>query len=117
MRLRANEVDYTQIMVKGIPSLFTETRVVRDSVPEEFYLYEVRCDDDGLGDHSQIGSCVITNFLGSLLASEELELPWSGYLDIDPESDWENGEFIGSLKDGIRSVRQMVFRNTLCGVR
>lgn len=88
MRLRANEADYTQIVVKGIPSLFTEMRVVRDSVPEGFYLYEVRCDDDGLGDPSQIGSCVIVNFLGTLLASEELELPCSGYLDIDPESDW-----------------------------
>lgn len=117
MRMRANEVDYTQIVVKGIPSLFTETRVVRDFVPEGFYLYEVRCDDDGLGNPSQIGSCVIVNFLGTLLASEKLELPGSGYLDIDPESDWAYGVFIGSLKDGIRSVRQMVFRNTLCGAR
>jgi len=117
MRLRANEADYTQIVIKGIPSLFTETRVVRDSVPEGFYLYEVRYDEAGLGDPVQIGRCVITNFLGSLLASEELELPWGGYLDIDPENEWENGAFIGNLKDGIYSIRQMVFRNTLYGMR
>lgn len=116
MRMKANELDYTQIVVKGIPSLFTETRVRKDSVPDGFYLYEVRYDDAGLGDPAQIGRCVITNFLGSLLASEELELPWSGYLDIDPENEWECGEFIGTLKDGIRSMRQMIFRNTLYGM-
>ncbi|MCD7717461.1 MAG: hypothetical protein LUI39_13635 [Lachnospiraceae bacterium] len=114
MRKRANMLDYTQVAVKGIPALFTDAKVEAESVPEGFYLYEVRYDDAVLGDPIQIGKCIVTNFLGSLLMSEELEIPWSGYLDIDAESDWECGEFIGTLNDGIRAVRRMVFRSTLC---
>lgn len=53
------------------------------------------------------------DFLGSLLVSEELELPLDGYLDIDPENDWEMGEFIGTLKEGIRAVKQMIYRSTI----
>lgn len=113
MRRRANALDYIKVMVKGVPALFTDARIERESVPDGFYLYEVRYDDENLGDPAQIGKCVIVNFLGSLLVSEELELPWNGYLDIDLESDWETGEFIGTLKEGVRSVKQMIYRNTI----
>ncbi|MCD8013864.1 MAG: hypothetical protein LUG99_11945 [Lachnospiraceae bacterium] len=113
MRKGADMLGYTQVEVMGIPALFTDAKVEKESVPEGFYLYEVRYGDAVLGEPVQIGKCVIANFFGSLLVSEELEVPWGGYLDINLEDDWEYGEFIGTLADGIRAVRRMILRNTL----
>ena len=54
MRYQANELRYEQITVLEKEAIFTELRVLRDSVPKGFSCYEVRHDDEGWGNPVEI---------------------------------------------------------------
>ena len=79
---------FEEITVLGKPALFTSIRIDRNSIPRGLYLYEVRYDDDGLGDPVQIAKGIMVNHFGSIITHKPLRLPRDGYLDIDPEKDW-----------------------------
>ena len=49
-RYNAMEESYEAVEVLGKSALFTCIRLDRDTVPKGLYLYEVRHDDDGVGD-------------------------------------------------------------------
>ena len=87
----AMEEQYQEIRVLGKPALFHDMHLERDTVPRGLYLYEVRHDDDCIGDPVQIARGIMVNHYGSILTREPVKLPGSGYLDIDPERDWEFG--------------------------
>ena len=82
------EEHFEEIMVLGKPALFHDMRIDRDTVPKGLYLYEVRGDDDGGGDPVQIARGIMVNHFGSIITREAIKLPPDGYLDIDPEKDW-----------------------------
>ena len=86
-RYHAMNETYTEIEVLGKPALFHDMRIDRSTVPKGLFLYEVRHDDDGLGDPVQIAKGILVNHYGSILTREPLKLPSDGYLDIDPEKD------------------------------
>lgn len=80
--------NFEEITVLGKPALFHNMRIERNSVPKGLYLYEIRHDDDGQGDPVQIAKGIMVNHLGSIITREPIELPPDGYLDINPEKDW-----------------------------
>lgn len=85
----AMEETYTEIKVLGKPALFHNMRLDRNTVPKGLYLYEVRHDDEGWGAPAQIAKGILVNHFGSILTREPIKLPSNGYLDIEPEKDWD----------------------------
>ena len=93
MRKNAKEIEWEKVEVLGKEGLFTDYRVNRDTIPEGYFMYEIRHDDDCHGDPVQIAKWVIVNFWGTLLVKEPFNLEPSpmtnnAYLNIDPEEDW-----------------------------
>lgn len=88
-RYHVMEETYSEIRVLGKPALFHDLRIDRSTVPRGLYLYEVRSDDDGRGDPVQIAKGIMVNHWGTILTREPIKLPADGYLDIDPEKDWD----------------------------
>lgn len=84
----AMEQQYQEIRVLGKPALFHDMHLERDTVPRGLYLYEVRHDDDCIGDPVQIARGIMVNHYGSIITREPIKLPQDGYLDIEPEKDW-----------------------------
>lgn len=87
-RYNAMEETFTEIEVLGKPALFHDMRSDRNTVPKGLYLYEVRHDDEGWGDPVQIAKGIMVNYFGSIITREQIRFPVNGYLDIDPEKDW-----------------------------
>lgn len=79
---------YQEIRVLGKPALFHDMRLDRGTIPKGLYLYEV-WHDEGWGNPVQIARGILVNHFGSILTREPIRLPADGYLDIDPEMDWE----------------------------
>lgn len=77
--------DFEEVTILGKPALFTPIRIDRSTVPSGYYLYEVRHDDDGLGDAVQIARNILVNHWGSIITHDEILLPVDGYLDIAPD--------------------------------
>lgn len=88
----AMEERFTEIFVLGKPVLFTDIRIERSTVPERLYIYEIRHADEDWGEPVQIAKGILVNFYGTILALEPIILPENGYLDIDPETDWDLAE-------------------------
>ena len=93
MRKNAKEIKWEKVEVLGKEGLFTDYRVNRDTIPEGYFMYEIRHDDDCQGDPVQIAKWVMVNFWGTLLVKEPFNLEPSpmtnnAYLNIDPEEDW-----------------------------
>lgn len=99
-RYDAMEEIFEEITVLGRPALFRSLRLCRDSIPEGLYLYEVRHDDDGGACPVQIAKGIMVNHFGSIITRERIKLPADGYLDIEPEKDWD---FSGG---GCRTVKE-----------
>jgi len=87
----AQDESFELIEVLGQPALFSCMRIRRASVPQGLFQYEVRYDDDGRGEPVQIALGIMVNHWGTILTRKPIELPENGYLDIDPEKDWNYG--------------------------
>lgn len=92
-RFNAKEITWEKVKVLDKEGLFTELRVDRSTVPEGWYMYEVRHDDNSWGDPVEIAKGILVNHFGTLLVKEPIELtpfPETGndYRYIDPETDW-----------------------------
>lgn len=92
-RVNAKEVGWEKVEVLGREGLFTCLRVDRNTVPEGWYMYEVRHDDECHGEPVEIALWVMVNHWGTLLVKEPFDLEKSqfannAYLCIDPEEDW-----------------------------
>jgi hypothetical protein len=90
-RYDATKEKFSLVTVLGKPALFHDCRIDRDTVPKGWHLYEVRSDDDGLGDPVQIAKGIMVNHWGTILTQKPIKLPPDSYLDIDPEKDWDYG--------------------------
>lgn len=89
----AMQEQYERVTVLGLPMLFTNSRIDRETVPKGLFLYEVRHDDDQQGDPVQIGKWIMVNHWGTLISNKPVKLEPSpsidnAYRDIDPENDW-----------------------------
>lgn len=92
MRINAKDEIYGDVTVLGRPMIFTNLRVDKSTVPNGLYVYEVRHDDDQMGDPVEIANWVLVNHWGTLISAEPIELPHksanNAYRNIDPETDW-----------------------------
>ena len=86
MRYFMNDVDYELVTVFDKPTMFTELRIVRDTVPDGLYMYEVRSDSNG--DPVQFGQNILVDFCGTIITNEPIKLQSDGLLDINPDEDW-----------------------------
>lgn len=91
--VNVKEVIWEEVEVLGKKCLFTCCRVDKKTVPEGYFVYDVRHDDDCQGDPVEICKWVMVNHWGTLMSKEPFELEQSpvidnAYLDIDPEEDW-----------------------------
>jgi hypothetical protein len=89
----AMQEQYERVTVLGLPMLFTNSRIDRETVPKELFLYEVRHDDDQQGDPVQLGKWIMVNHWGTLISNKPVKLEPSpsidnAYRDIDSEDDW-----------------------------
>ena len=92
-RVDAKETCWEKVEVLGREGLFTCLRVDRNTVPEGWYMYEVRHDDECQGEPVEIALWVMVNHWGTLLVKEPFDLEKSqitnnAYLYIDPKEDW-----------------------------
>ena len=92
-RVDAKETCWEKVEVLGREGLFTCLRVDRNTVPEGWYMYEVRHDDECQGEPVEIALWVMVNHWGTLLVKEPFDLEKSqitnnAYLYIDQEEDW-----------------------------
>lgn len=92
-RFNAREITWEKVRVLEQEGLFTELRVDRSTIPEGWYMYEVRHDDNNWGDPVEIARGILVNHFGTLLVKDPIELePFqetgNDYRYIDPEKDW-----------------------------
>ena len=91
-RFKVNEVSWQKVEVLGKEGLFNDLRIDRNSIPEGYFMYEVRHDDDDWGEPVEIGLGILVNFFGTLLTKEPIVLEPSqitdnAYLWLE-EGDW-----------------------------
>lgn len=72
--------DYQEMEVLGVKGLFTNLRVERDSLPEGFYKYSLREDDEEY--FSSVENDVLVNHSGDFICKSELSLGEDGCKDI-----------------------------------
>lgn len=90
MRYPSDELYYEQVTVTGHTALYTNERIKRDTVPDGWYLYEVRHDDECQGIPCEIAKGILVNFWGSLLMHDKLpEVEKEGALYIS-EEEWND---------------------------
>ena len=100
MRYNALEQRYMDIRVFGKPALFYDMRLDRNTVPKGLYLYEVRYDDDNIGEPVQLAKKILVNYFGTILTREPITLNSDGYLDISEKEDWDyNGGKYTTLEE------------------
>lgn len=92
-RHNANDIVWGKIEIFGKECLFSDLRIDRKTIPEGWFMYEVRHDDEDWSNPVEIGLGILVNFFGTIITKEELKLIPStvtnnAYLDIDPEKDW-----------------------------
>ena len=81
----ANDEQYQEIELFDKPGLFSNGRIARDDLPEGVYCYDLRGSDDDPGDPVSVEEKVLVNHAGSVLLTEPLELPETGYLMLTEE--------------------------------
>lgn len=91
MRYDAKELKYEKIEIFGKKALFSDERIIPDSVPDGFFQYEVRHDDDSIGIPTEAAKRIFVNFLGTLLMEEPIPEAEEeqGYKLISYEEDWD----------------------------
>ena len=81
----ANDEQYQEIELFEKPGLFSNGRIARDDLPEGVYCYDLRGSDDDPGDPVSVEEKVMVNHAASVLLTEPLELPETGYLMLTEE--------------------------------
>ena len=81
----ANDKQYQEIELFDKPGLFSNGRIARDDLPEGVYCYDLRGSDDDPGDPVSVEEKVMVNHAASVLLTEPLELPETGYLMLTEE--------------------------------
>lgn len=98
-RFKANEVSWEKVKVMGKECLFNDLRIDRQSIPEGYFMYEVRHDDEDWGEPVEIALGVMVNFFGTLLTKEQFTLEPSpitdnAYLWIEEGGWYYSGKFV-----------------------
>ena len=68
------KVKFESVRVCGIPCMFVDIRIDRNTVPEGKYQYEIGEDDDSGGEPARVQYGVLVNFFGTLICDVPLTL-------------------------------------------
>ena len=79
MSVNAREENYQQVELFGQPALFTNSRIVRSTVPDGFYCYDLRGSDRDPCKPVTIENIVAVNHAGAILAPKPITIPKAGY--------------------------------------
>lgn len=71
-RYDARKETFEEIEIFDTLALFSSGRIQRESVPEGFYCYEVRHDDECMGSPCELSSHVLVNFWGTVISKVSL---------------------------------------------
>ena len=88
MRYDLKDVSKESVIVKGVKCQFTDDRIMPYTVPEGKFMYEVRHDDDGVGEPAQVAIGILVNFFGTLVSDEQIPFDADGYCWIENDEDW-----------------------------
>ena len=69
-----NKEHFERVKVCGIPCLFHDARIERNTVPEGMYQYEIGGDDDSGAEPARVKRAVWANFFGTLICDQQLPL-------------------------------------------
>lgn len=70
MAVNARTEEFQHIEVFDKPTLFTNGRIARDTVPKGWYCYDIRGSDDDPGELCYMEENVVVNHAGSVLMPE-----------------------------------------------
>lgn len=84
--LDLNNTEFEVMKLFNKEVLFTPDRINKETVPKGVYVYEVRHDDESVGDIVQLGKGILVNFYGTIITKEPIQLD-GNYKDIDEEHD------------------------------
>lgn len=87
-RYDARSESWTPMEIKGVLGYFNDCRIDRDTIPGNFYFWELEDGDDG--DPCRYASKILVNFCGTFITT-------SNDLPIDDAKSYEG--FINSLDD------------------
>lgn len=74
--------DFREAEINGIPALFTECCIDRNTLPQGVYCYEIRASDNGSSDFSTIEHHVRVNFTGSVITRRLVPMPGGDFSEI-----------------------------------
>ena len=98
-RKDATRLTYDEIQMFGMPALFTDWRIIRDTVPKGMTLYELRHEDENWGKPCQVAKRIVVNYYGSILTSLPIQLNPDGGRDINRGDFRHKGERSISIRD------------------
>ena len=98
-RKDATRLAYDEIQMFGMPALFTDWRIIRDTVPKGMTLYELRHEDENWGKPCQLAKRIVVNYYGSILTSLPIQLNPDGGRDINRGDFRHNGERSINIQD------------------
>ena len=87
---------FKEITLFGHPALFTDRRLDRETLPDGFFLYEIRHADDGTP--SAVENNVFVDYYGAVILPDPLVLSENESIDIDVDHD------VGIGTDGIETI-------------
>ena len=68
VRYDTQKETYEEIEIFDTPALFSAGRIQKDSVPDGFYCYEIRHDDEGRGIPCELSAHILVNFWGTVIS-------------------------------------------------
>ena len=104
-RVDVTKETFEKITLFGHPMLFTNLRCSRKTLPKGLFMYEIRHDDDGLGEPCEIANWILVNHWGTVISNRPInlaELP-SGrrFRMINAQTDWNYEGKTQTLKEYI----------------
>ena len=84
---------FTLVKVKGIPMLFTTSRIDKNTIPPGMVMYQARHGDKSWTKPAEICLWVVVNYVGTLISFEKLSLTPDPYRGNDylllKKGDWQ----------------------------
>lgn len=107
MAIDATEERHWEVVeVFDKPALFTCLRIDRKTIPDGFYKYEIRHDDECQGIACEIARWIGVNHWGSVLMLEPLDLGEKGYLLMTDDDINYGVDECASLSEFINKYRR-----------
>lgn len=78
---------FTPIKLYGREVLFTDLRIDSKLIPTGLHKYEIRHDDECLGEMVELSKRILVNHWGTILSDKPIDLGLEGYREINEDRD------------------------------